>query len=199
MPLDMALTPNRQDPLRVGPSQPFVSNGVLHVVLDVASTTPLQFELKYIPSNGETDVARYVKNLPFAAFNRTEAPFDIVLDKTNAHQQWILVQLGINADWCFSADGPAVSCKGVADGRVFDPHWVDGNGDGQPGDIPIGQNGCKLIWFGLAELDDGASLGLNYHVTVSQAGKLPDGTPIVKHMQIIFDPDVRNDGGRVIP
>ncbi len=194
MPLDMALSTNDQNPMDIRPCREFTSKRVLHVILDVASTELLEFELKYVAPGSETDAASYVKNLTSSFDVIPRSPFDIVLDYDTDEQQWIVVELGKTADWCFTAGSHGVTCKEGADGRVFDPHWVDGSKNSVRGAIPAGQEGCKLIWFGLAQLDHGAAVALNYHVTVSQTGKLPDGTPVVKRMKIIFDPDVRNEG-----
>lgn len=136
------------------------------------------------------------------------SPYDMWVNK----QCIILVQLDKTLDkWQFSKEEHGCTTKKFHFGtRNWGLTHYYGNGNyGKMGDTITGED-CRMLYFGVVKRGSGKSEDpvdrcnpsselFNIHIEFKQTDTDSAGNEIPKRLQVIFDPDVKNNGGKFPP
>lgn len=160
---------------------------IIHVVLKpVLNLDKLEFEIDKIDTTAYgQDIKRYIADLPVTGLPfRSETPFDIVLKARPGHQVYVLIELSQPHEWCFTEGTWGMTAQKDYGDDNFGLEWLDGKLASHSSRI-VGED-CRYLWLRIRRRGEGEHQYFNYHVTFKQGAK---------RMPVIFDPDVRNDGG----
>lgn len=126
------------------------------------------------------------------------SPFDIKVRRPC----WVVVELDRKIEqWQFAPDEYGVTTKGESDRNCSLRHVYD---DGvQAAGARIPRDGCRVLYFGVVARDAcGTALAgelFNFHTEFLMEEDDDQGRPVKKRLNVIFDPDVKNDGGKFPP
>lgn len=127
------------------------------------------------------------------------SPFDISV----ASQCWVVLELEKEwTNWQFERDAFVVTTKADYGSDNHTLRYVFPTGHAHasdpPADVPIPDDGCRVVYFGVARRGFPESQFVNIHTEFLQDNpKNPSGP---KHrLRVIFDPDVPNSGPDAIP
>lgn len=200
MPKMVAFPGNEFGELPEQPSAPFNPQQIFHAKLRILRRykDTLRFGLSIVPTSTVNvakieqyamDVAGQEGLIPSGRPPKT--PYDIGLDR----QSWVLVELDSELkNWQFTPGFVGCTTKDAANGDDFGLRHVYPTSV-EPG--PIARDGCRVLFFGMAKRKKGASRYFNLHVEFLQ--KNPNDPANPHRLQVIFDPDVKNEGGFDVP
>ena len=157
---------------------------ILHYKYDmIEKDGKFKFKTTRMYSSGYgNDIDNYIKDTKIKispAF--LPNPLDISITEDPGKPLFLVIELGTSLDWYFKEGSMGMTPKSDNGDEDFGLHWVDQNNDSQTGTIKYDK--CRKVWLGIAKRDPGEANSYNYDIVF-------DGAPV------LFDPDVRNDGGR---
>ncbi|KQZ06143.1 hypothetical protein ASD21_00425 [Caulobacter sp. Root1455] len=201
----------------------FIPKSIVHVILTVdrtklATDPQLAMNLAFTvqapapttPTMGagdETEVEKYaLARAGFQAVDLLTTPAPSPFDIDVREQCWVVVELDSKIHgWQFAKHERGATTKGESDRNCYLRH-VYAKGVEAPGER-IPRDGCRVLYFGVVARDvfdpkkdpNPGSEAFNFHTEFLMEENDPNGVKIKKRLNVIFDPDVKNDGGKFPP
>ena len=162
---------------------------------------PLE-EPQSIPPGDEAKVIEFAieraNAQALAPLTTVPSPFDIAVDRPC----WVVVELDAGIEnWQFAKDVYGVTNKTKSDRNCWLRH-VYGSG-AQPAGEPIPDDKCRVLYFGVVARGEkdtpDASDFFNFHTEFIMKEFDDQKRPVEKRLNVIFDPDVKNEGTKFPP
>jgi hypothetical protein len=126
------------------------------------------------------------------------SPFDITVKRPC----WVVVELDEKIEnWQFATGERGATTKAESDNNCYLRHVYD-DGAQVAGKL-IPRDGCRVLYFGVVARDaantaNGGEL-FNFHTEFLMEEDNGSGKPVKKRLNVIFDPDVKNEGTKFPP